>query len=193
MQIKEISLSKLKPAKYNPRKDLQPDDPEYIKIKKSIETFGAVDPIVWNERSGNIVGGHQRYKIYKELGWKKVKVSVVDLDEKAEAVLNIALNKISGEWDYPALKDLIAEIDTGEFDIHLTGFDQGELNFMFGYADPDPINPNGSGDSAGSDEIKVKITVQPGTWAEHSLDIIDKLTQIQKIYKKRNFIFSIDE
>lgn len=143
MQIKEIALDKLKPAKYNPRKDLQPDDPEYQKIKRSVEQFGDVDPIVWNERTGNIVGGHQRYKIYKELGWKKVKVSVVDLDEKAEAVLNIALNKISGEWDYPALKDLIAEIDTGEFDISLTGFDQAELTDLFDYRIPDEKDNSG--------------------------------------------------
>ena len=69
----------------------------------------------------------------KELGIKKTQVSVVNLTEKAEAVLNIALNKISGEWDYPKLKDIISEIDTGEFDIELTGFDQSDLNDMFDY------------------------------------------------------------
>ena len=132
MEIKEIAISKLKPAKYNPRKDLQPDDPEYIKLKRSMEEFGDVDPIIWNEDTGNIVGGHQRFKIYQEMGHKKLKVSVVNLTEKAEAVLNVALNKISGDWDYPKLKDLISEIDTGEFDIDLTGFDQEDLDKMFG-------------------------------------------------------------
>jgi len=132
MEIREVSIKKLNPAKYNPRKDLQPDDPEYIKLKRSMEEFGDVDPIVWNEDTGNIVGGHQRFKIYQEMGHKKIKVSVVNVTEKAEAVLNIALNKISGEWDYPKLKDLISEIDTGEFDIELTGFDQGDLDKMFG-------------------------------------------------------------
>lgn len=133
MEIREVSIKKLNPAKYNPRKDLQPDDPEYIKLKRSMEEFGDVDPIVWNEQTGNIIGGHQRFKIYQEMGHKKIKVSVVNLTEKAEAVLNIALNKISGEWDYPKLKDLISEIDTGEFDIDLTGFDQEDLDKLFGW------------------------------------------------------------
>ncbi|WP_207892461.1 hypothetical protein [Paenibacillus pinisoli] len=58
MNIQTISLDKLNPATYNPRDDLQPGDPEYEKLRCSIETFGYVEPIVWNERTGNMVGGH---------------------------------------------------------------------------------------------------------------------------------------
>ncbi|MFY9379208.1 MAG: ParB N-terminal domain-containing protein, partial [Acutalibacteraceae bacterium] len=62
MQVNKIPISQLNPAKYNPRKDLQPGDPEYEKLKRSMQEFGYVEPIVWNKRTGNIVGGHQRYK-----------------------------------------------------------------------------------------------------------------------------------
>ena len=128
-----IHYAKLNPAPYNPRKNLEPGDIEYDKLKKSIMEFGEVDPIVWNETTGNIVGGHQRFKVLRDMGQEDFDVSVVSLDIAQEGALNIALNKISGEWDYPKLKDLIAEIDTGEFDIGITGFDAEELKELFGF------------------------------------------------------------
>jgi len=133
MEIRTVNMSKLNPALYNPRKDLAPGDIEYEKLKKSILAFGEVDPIIWNEKTGNIVGGHQRFKVLRDMGQEDFDVSVVSLDIAQEGALNIALNKISGEWDYPKLKDLIAEIDTGEFDIGITGFDAEELKELFGF------------------------------------------------------------
>ena len=59
MNLQRIPVEKLKPAKYNPRKDLKPGDPAYEKIKRSLHTYGYVDPVIWNEVTGNIVGGHQ--------------------------------------------------------------------------------------------------------------------------------------
>jgi ParB-like chromosome segregation protein Spo0J len=56
MNIQKVPVSQLKPAKYNPRKDLKPGDPAYEKIKRSMNDFGYVDPIIWNEVTGNIVG-----------------------------------------------------------------------------------------------------------------------------------------
>ena len=69
MQVSKIPISQLNPATYNPRKDLKPGDPEYNKLKRSIQEFGYVEPIVWNKRTGNIVGGHQRYKVLTALGY----------------------------------------------------------------------------------------------------------------------------
>lgn len=124
-----IDIDKLNPAKYNPRVDLQPGDPEYEKLKKSIKEFGYIEPIVWNSRTGNVVGGHQRLKILKEEGYEKVNVSAVDLNDHQEKALNIALNKISGDWDEEKLsqifKDLQGDVD---IDIELTGFDIEEIN-----------------------------------------------------------------
>ena len=127
MDIQKIPINKLNPAKYNPRKDLHPGDPEYEKLKKSILEFDYIDPIIWNKRTGNVVGGHQRLKILKELGRTEIEVSVVDLDETKEKALNLALNKTGGDWDLPLLKDLLQELDTGDFDIEITGFDEEEI------------------------------------------------------------------
>ena len=127
MEIQTLEINKINPALYNPRKDLKPGDPEYEKLRKSIAEFDMVEPLVWNKRTGNLVGGHQRLKILKEMGINQVEVSVVDLDATKEKALNLALNKISGEWDMPMLKDLLEELDTGDMDMEITGFDLKEI------------------------------------------------------------------
>lgn len=63
MEIRKVPISLLNAAPYNPRKDLQPGDPEYQKIARSIEKYGCVEPIIWNEKTGNVIGGHQRLKV----------------------------------------------------------------------------------------------------------------------------------
>ena len=131
MQIQKVPIEKLNPAKYNPRKDLKPGDPEYEKLKKSMETFGYVEPIVWNKKTGNIVGGHQRLKILEEQGHVEIECVVVDFEETEEKALNVALNKVSGQWDLPKLADLISELDDGIFDISITGFDAAEVEDLF--------------------------------------------------------------
>jgi len=130
MQIETVPLSKLNPAAYNPRKDLKPSDPEYDKLRKSLKEFGTVDPIVWNKRTGNVVGGHQRLKVLKAEGVKETQVSVVDLPLAKEQALNLALNKISGEWDFGLLQKVLLEIDTSALDIEATGFDVLEFGAL---------------------------------------------------------------
>ncbi|ATF11607.1 transcriptional regulator [Brevibacillus brevis X23] len=127
MDIRKIPVSKINPAPYNPRVDLQPGEIEYEKLKRSIEEFGCVETLVWNERTGYLVGGHQRFKILvNELGATEVTVSVVDLDDIREKALNIALNKISGAWDEEMLAQVLAELQDSELDQALTGFDDKE-------------------------------------------------------------------
>lgn len=46
MNLKKLPVGMLKPAKYNPRKDLKPGDPAYEKIKRSLHDFGYVDPVI---------------------------------------------------------------------------------------------------------------------------------------------------
>jgi len=116
------------PAAYNPRQDLQPGDPEYEKLKRSIETFGCVELIVFNERTERVVGGHQRLKILQEVGCDETDCVVVDLSEPEEKALNIALNKISGEWDEERLSLLLQELsESADTDVLLTGFDREEI------------------------------------------------------------------
>lgn len=129
MEIRKVSVSEIKPTAYNPRKDLQPGDPDYQKLKQSIATFGYVEPIVWNQQTGNLVGGHQRYKILIEQGLREVEVSVVDLSLQKEKVLNIALNKIQGQWDDDMLPQLLEELShLPDIDVTLTGFDLPEIS-----------------------------------------------------------------
>ena len=127
MIIKKIPIEKINPAPYNPRIDLQTGDPEYEALKQSMTRFGAVEPLVWNERTGNLVGGHQRFKILREEQPKTLLVSVVNLDEAEEKALNLALNKISGDWDEEKLQLLLAELNNTFDDITLTGFSDAEL------------------------------------------------------------------
>ncbi|KZE79299.1 transcriptional regulator [Paenibacillus elgii] len=128
MDIRTIAVELINAAAYNPRIDLQPGDPAYEKLKRSIDEFGYIDPIVWNERTGNMVGGHQRYKILvKDLGWTEIEVSVVDMELEQEKLLNIALNKVGGDWDDEALSRLIAELQACGADTSLSGLDSGEI------------------------------------------------------------------
>lgn len=126
--MQRLAIKQIKPAAYNPRKKLRPQDPEYQRIKRSIQTFGMVDPLVWNKRSGNLVGGHQRLKILRdEFGVSEVDVSVVDLAPAEEKALNLALNKVGGQWDEGALADLLGELRE-QIDASLSGFTQTEID-----------------------------------------------------------------
>ena len=128
MLIKKKNTADLLPADYNPRKDLKPGDAEYEKLKRSIEQFGYVEPVIWNKTTGRVVGGHQRLKVLIDMGMTEVDCVVVELTEDKEKALNIALNKISGEWDKDKLALLIADLQGADFDVSLTGFDPAELD-----------------------------------------------------------------
>lgn len=135
MHIKSLPISDLKPAAYNPRKDLQPGDPEFEKLKRSLTEFGYVEPVIWNKATGHVVGGHQRLKVLATLGHTEVDCVVVELDETREKALNVALNKISGDWDESKLALLIADLDAADFDAELTGFDDTEIQQLIGSLD----------------------------------------------------------
>ena len=131
MLIEKKQTKDLLPADYNPRKDLKPGDPEYEKLKRSIEQFGYVEPVIWNKTTGRVVGGHQRLKVLLDMGMTEVDCVVVELDEEKEKALNIALNKISGDWDKDKLALLIADLQGADFDVSLTGFAPEEIDTLF--------------------------------------------------------------
>lgn len=126
--VQEIEIEKLKAAAYNPRVALEPGMPEWEKLKRSIQEFGNVEPVVWNKRTGNVVGGHQRLAVLKSLGCKTVPCSVVDMDDKDEKLLNLALNKIKGRWDYDKLADILKDFDNEV--ATASGFSEEELAVM---------------------------------------------------------------
>ena len=131
MVIERKHTADLIPADYNPRKDLKPGDAEYEKLKRSIEQFGYVEPVIWNKTTGFVVGGHQRLKVLLDMGITEVECVVVEMDTEKEKALNIALNKISGEWDKDKLALLIADLQGADFDVSLTGFEPAEIDSLF--------------------------------------------------------------
>lgn len=131
MIIEKKKAEELLPADYNPRKDLQPGDPEYEKLKRSLQQFGYVEPVIWNKSTGRVVGGHQRLKVLQDLGITEVDCVVVDMPEDQEKALNIALNKIAGDWDNDKLALLISDLQGADFDVALTGFDPAEIDDLF--------------------------------------------------------------
>ena len=139
MVIERKHTADLIPADYNPRKDLKPGDAEYEKLKRSIEQFGYVEPVIWNKTTGFVVGGHQRLKVLLDMGITEVECVVVEMDAEKEKALNIALNKISGEWDKDKLALLIADLQGADFDVSLTGFEPAEIDSLFKDAQQDKV------------------------------------------------------
>lgn len=151
MRLEEKSLSELNAATYNPRVTLEPGMEEFEKLKKSIEHFGDVEPIVWNERTRNVVGGHQRLQVLKFLGRETATVSVVDLGEKEEKLLNLALNKAKGEWDNAKLEKLLRGMDIADLDF--TGFGPDEIAVMLASNDGIDDEDWDEGDNDWQDDV----------------------------------------
>lgn len=164
MTIKKLPLSQLIPARYNPRIELKPGDPAYEKLRRSIETFGYVEPIIFNEKSGTVVGGHQRLSVLRDMGIEEVECVVVSLDENDEKALNVALNRVSGEWNTDKLSDLLTELEDSDFDVTLTGFDFDEIEDLIHESekvleDIDEIKDSSVGASYLTiDKIKIPLT-----------------------------------
>lgn len=130
MNIQRLSIERLIPAPYNPRKTLQPGTPGYRRLERSLREFELVQPLVWNQRTGHLVGGHQRLEILKARGVTEVEAVVVDLSLSKEKALNVALNNslVGGEWDAGRLIDVMQELqDSPDIDVALTGFDDEAL------------------------------------------------------------------
>lgn len=107
MDYQMMQLDEMNPSPYNPRKTLKPGEQKYEALKESISRFDLVEPIIFNQKTGNIVGGHQRYNVLRDMGITSTLAVVVDLDEDKEKLLNVALNKIEGDWDYEKLKEML--------------------------------------------------------------------------------------
>ena len=105
MNVTMEQVSELVPAEYNPRRAISGREREAL--KSSITEYGMVYPVVVNDRTGRIVGGHQRVSVLKELGIEEAPVVHVDMDEEQEKRANIALNAIEADWDIEKLQELV--------------------------------------------------------------------------------------
>ena len=157
MEIKELPLKELKPAAYNPRKKLKKGDKEYEKIKQSLLKFGYVDPILVNEDL-TVIGGHQRLTVLKDLDYETAKCVIVKLSKEDEKALNIALNKITGQWDEALLADLLLDLQESDFNLDLTGFEPPEI---------DDILSNVHDKELSEDEFDVEEELKKPTLSRH--------------------------
>ena len=161
MEIVKVDINDLISPEYNPR---QITDDEMEKLKNSINEFGYIAPIIVNKHNNHIIGGNQRYEALKSLGYTDVDVVFVDEpDLNREKALNIALNKISGEWDFVKLADIIDELELNDFDIPLTGFDEQELeNFYIEEENPKEHEPVEVAEDDYDEPDDLGVTVQTG-------------------------------
>jgi len=126
MRVEHVPLSQLRPWPGNPR--LMPEA-EMHKLVRSIETFGLVEPLVVRRSDSLVIGGHQRLDAAKALGLTKVPVVFVEIGDAQAKALNLALNKIRGEFDLPKLGELLDELrELADFDVTLSGFDDREID-----------------------------------------------------------------
>lgn len=128
MELCQMPIGALRPAPYNPRKVLKPGDRGFERLARSLSEFSLVQPLVWNRRTGYLVGGHQRLEVLKSQGVLEVPCVVVDLPPERE--LNIALNnrEVGSDWEVSKLSGLLAELKAvPDFDASLTGFDERQL------------------------------------------------------------------
>ncbi len=134
MQIVTMNVSELQPAPYNPRLELSKNSKQYRKLKRSIERFGLVEPLLWNKQTGLLVGGHQRLRVLQDLKIEKVAVSVVDLPPEQEKALNIVLNNREAQstWDLPKLTSILGELaDLPESLLFATAFEPKHLKTLW--------------------------------------------------------------
>ena len=146
MDVTYIATSDLRQmaAPYNPRTI---SDHDLRALGGSMTAFGVVEPVVVNRRTGRIVGGHQRVKAAEASGIEELPVVHVDLDEAQEKQLNLALNRIHGEFDTEKLADILRELELEGADLDLTGFTQSEIDDLIrgfespaeGLTDPDLV------------------------------------------------------
>jgi ParB-like chromosome segregation protein Spo0J len=160
LELRTVPLASLTPAPYNPRHRLKPGEPAYEKLAASLREFGLVEPLVWNETTGHVVGGHARLEILRSQGVAEVPVSVVRLTPPREKALNVLLNnrEAQGRFDTEKLAELLTELsDLPE--LGLTGFGLDDLAALR----LDPVGgPEEEG--TGSGRVEVTLVTDPETY-----------------------------
>lgn len=127
-RYERMPLDAITPAPYNPRVDLTPDDPEYQAIKDSIIHNDMLEPIIYNERTGNAVGGNQRLKILLDLGVKEATCAIVNMSLPDEMQACVALNRLDNMWDQTKLRDVMLILKEAGIDPATTAFTQREID-----------------------------------------------------------------
>lgn len=152
---KKFNPESLKDFEGNPRKHTETT---INKLEKSFDKFGVISPVIALEKTKEILAGHARIRTAKKTGLTEVPVIFVDMPRKDAMAYIIADNKIQEDslWDYPMLKDMIAEIDDGSIDIEVTGFDMKAIETIFNNVKTELEFIEGDNDSEGKEPNEIK-------------------------------------
>lgn len=156
MEIINVDINLLNPAEYNPR---NLTEEQFNNIKSSLDEFGFVNPLVVNSnpnRKNILIGGHQRLKVAKDLGYKQVPVVYINLNEQQEKELNIRLNKNTGEWDLDSLTEHFTKNELGDW-----GFDEEELSVLFRNTNKKLDSTKNPDQQSFTDEVDLDIEYDP--------------------------------
>src|SRR3990167_10965528 len=125
ISVKRVKISKLIPWAGNPRKHGE----DINLIVSSLEKFGFTNPILVQKNTMRVIAGHGRLMAAQKAGLNDVPVIELDLNDKDADAYTITDNKTAenSEWDFVKLKDILVDLNDGEFDLQLTGFDENEL------------------------------------------------------------------
>ncbi|QDU41088.1 ParB-like nuclease domain protein [Maioricimonas rarisocia] len=184
MHIESLSVQQLKPAPYNPRLPLKPGDPGWEKLKRSLDEFDLVQPIIWNRRTGHVVAGHQRLEILKDQGRREVDCVIVDLSLEREKALNVTLNNaaVGSDWEPAKLVDLLGELrELPGVDATLTGFDDQQLRDMLFVPDPDFAPAADAPAERDPEEVLVRLEVPRQDWDDVRSELDELLAAFPQI------------
>ncbi|MFY9134191.1 MAG: ParB/Srx family N-terminal domain-containing protein, partial [Bacillota bacterium] len=160
-----VPVDRLVPFAGNPRKISQSG---LAKLQRSVTDFGFVNPILAQRGTNMIIAGHQRLKAAQAAGLTEVPVVWLDMDDVTAKAYSIADNRLQdeAEWDFEPLTDLLTELDTGAFDLTLTGFGSQELEDIMSYCHlPEVVDYSEHEDDRGNRTApgKGKMVVSVGT------------------------------
>jgi DNA modification methylase len=123
--VVEVPLDELRPDPANPRRI---SDNQIEALTRSIQEYGFLQPVLARLEDKTVIGGHQRLIAARRLGYKTVPVSFLDITLEQARLLNLGLNKISGDWDQELLARLLSDLSsTDDLDLSLSGFADDEV------------------------------------------------------------------
>ena len=128
MKITTVAINEVIPYARNPRKN----EDAIAKVSASLKEYGWQQPIVVDSEMV-IIAGHTRLEAAKRLGMDEVPIHIADkLTEAQVKAFRIADNRLSqeAEWDIDLLKIELGDLESLDFDLSLTGFDDDELNAL---------------------------------------------------------------
>lgn len=163
MNTRTVDIDSLVPDPDNTRRH---NKRNLAAIRGSLERFGQVEPLVIRSSTNVVVGGNGRLEMLRELGYRKVLVTELELDDQTARALSVALNRTGdlATWDETKLTELLAELQEQEFDLAVLGFDPADLAKRFANmrelavdglpAAPTTGAPEGSDPRVASDHVR---------------------------------------